>query len=93
MKFRNYLKAVKFYFLLEIIFALVLLISIIFSGKSVYEMYVSLGKSLAIVNHLRAASEIIGRFQYLVKFLLVSLTGFFIAKNFRLVYGKLKNML
>ena len=93
MKFRYYLKAVGIYYLLSAVFALASLVLLIFSAKGVFEAHILYGKAPTVAMYLRGLAQVAGSFQFSVKILLVSLTGFFVARNFRLVYAKAKECL
>lgn len=97
MKFRKYLKIIKIYFLFGIIIAHVSLVMLIFGSKSMFEMFSQsreLHKEIPVIAiYFRAINQIVGRIHFQLYRLLISLTIFFIAKNFKLVYGKIREYL
>ena len=94
MKFRSYLKIIKIYFLLSIVSAFVSFVTVIFGGKSLLEMalqYGEVNKEIPkIALYLRGINQTIARIHFQLYTLLICLIIFFIAKNFKLVYGKLR---
>ena len=94
MKFRSYLKIIKIYFLLSIVSAFVSFVAVIFGGKSLLEMalqYGEVNKEIPkIALYLRGINQTIARIHFQLYTLLICLIIFFIAKNFKLVYGKLR---
>ena len=94
MKFRSYLKIIKIYFLLSIVSAFVSFVTVIFGGKSLLEMalqYGEVNKEIPkIALYLRGINQTIARIHFQLYTLLICLTVFFIAKNFKLVYGKIQ---
>lgn len=94
MKFRSYLKIIKIYFLLTIVFAFVSFVIVIFGGKSLFEtvsLYGEMNRDIPkVALYLSATNQIIEGIRFNIKILLTGLTVFFIAKNFKLVYGKLR---
>lgn len=94
MKFRSYLKIIKIYFLLSIVSAFVSFVAVIFGSKSLLEMalqYGEVNKEIPkIALYLRGINQTIARIHFQLYTLLICLIIFFIAKNFKLVYGKLR---
>ena len=94
MKFRSYLKIIKIYFLLSIVSAFVSFVTVIFGGKSLLEMalqYGEVNKEIPkIALYLRGINQTIARIHFQLYTLLICLIIFFIAKNFKLVYGKIR---
>ncbi|MBQ2464929.1 MAG: hypothetical protein II507_08095 [Treponema sp.] len=94
MKFRSYLKIIKIYFLLSILSAFVSFVTVIFGSKSLLEMalqYGEVNKEIPkIALYLRGINQTIARIHFQLYTLLICLIIFFIAKNFKLVYGKLR---
>ena len=90
MKFRHYLKALKIYSLLNIILGIVVFIAFLVSIKNVYEVYVVPYSAKTIVNHIYAITQILLSLPLIIEGFIVALIGFFIAKNFMIVYGNLK---
>ena len=94
MKFKSYLTANKILSVINIVFALVSLVIVILGSKTVFEMF-KLSRELhkeipAIALYFRAINQIVEGVRFNIKILLTGLTVFFIAKNFKLVYGKLR---
>ena len=90
MKFRNYLKVLKIFFVIEIIVAIVLLVCFCLGAKGVYKMFLDIGSGTAAFKHIRALEQILGRIPFLLRFVLVFLSGFFVVKNFKTIYSKLR---
>ena len=94
MKFRSYLKIIKIYFLLSIVLTLICLGILIPGSKSLFEMalqYGEVNKEIPkIALYLRGINQTIARIHFQLYTLLTCLIIFFIAKNFKLVYGKLR---
>ena len=94
MKFRSYLKIIKIYFLLSIVSAFVSFVAVIFGSKSLLEMalqYGEVNKEIPkIALYLRGINQTIARIHFQLYTLLICLIIFFIAKNFKLVYGKIR---
>ena len=94
MKFRSYLTANKILSVINIVFALVSLVIVILGSKTVFEMvslYGELHKEIpAVAIYLRAINQIVEGVRFNLEILLAGLTMFFAAKNFKLVYGKLR---
>lgn len=97
MKFRSYLTANKILSVINIVFALVSLVILILGSKSIFEMvslYGEMNKDIpAIALYLRAINQIVEGVRFNLEILLAGLTMFFAAKNFKLVYGKLREYL
>ena len=94
MKFRSYLKIIKIYFLLSIVLTLICLGILIPGSKSLFEMalqYGEVNKEIPkIALYLRGINQIVEGVRFNLEILLAGLTMFFAAKNFKLVYGKLR---
>lgn len=94
MKFRSYLKIIKIYFLLSIVSAFVSFVTVIFGSKSLLEMalqYGEVNKEIPkIALYLRGINQTIALIHFQLYTLLICLIIFFIAKNFKLVYGKIR---
>ena len=90
MKFRNYLKVLKIFFVIEIIVVIVLLVCFCLGAMSVYNMFLSVSSVTVDFKHIRALEQILGRIPFLLRFVLVSLSGFFVVKNFKTIYSKLR---
>ncbi|MBR0124743.1 MAG: hypothetical protein IJM03_05280 [Treponema sp.] len=94
MKFRSYLTANKILSVINIVFALVSLVILILGSKSIFEMvslYGEMNKDIpAIALYLRAINQIVEGVRFNLEILLAGLTMFFAAKNFKLVYGKIR---
>ncbi len=94
MKFRSYLTANKILSVINIVFALVSLVIVILGSKTVFEMvslYGEMNKEIpAIAIYLRAINQIVEGVRFNLEILLAGLTMFFAEKNFKLVYGKLR---
>ena len=97
MKFRSYLTANKILSVINIVFALVSLVILILGSKSIFEMvslYGEMNKDIpAIALYLRAINQIVEGVRFNLEILLAGLTMFFAAKNFKLVYGKIREYL
>ena len=97
MKFRSYLTANKILSVINIVFALVSLVILILGSKSIFEMvslYGEMNKDIpTIAIYLRAINQIVEGVRFNLEILLAGLTMFFAAKNFKLVYGKLREYL
>ena len=50
-------------------------------------------KVLKIYFDIRALEQILGRIPFLLRFVLVFLSGFFVVKNFKMIYSKLREYL
>ncbi len=90
MKFKNYLKFLKIYFLFNLVLGIVFFILFAVGAKGVFQMLFYNQAGSTIVRILKAVNGIAGRIPFLLETFLVSLTGFFIAKNFKIIYGSLK---
>ena len=94
MKFKSYLTANKILSVINIVFALVSLVILILGSKTVFEMFKLSGEMNkdipAIAIYLRAINQIVEGVRFNLEILLAGLTIFFSAKNFKLVYGKLR---
>ena len=97
MKFRSYLTANKILSVINIVFALVSLVIVILGSKTVFEMFKLSGEMNkdipAIAIYLRAINQIVEGVRFNLEILLAGLTMFFAAKNFKLVYGKIREYL
>ncbi|MBR3549736.1 MAG: hypothetical protein IKN90_06620 [Treponema sp.] len=97
MKFRSYLTANKILSVINIVFALVSLVIVILGGKSLFEtvsLYGEMNKDIpAIALYFRAINQIVEGVRFNLEILLAGLTMFFAAKNFKLVYGKIREYL
>ena len=94
MKFRSYLTANKILSVINIVFALVSLVILILGSKTVFEMF-KLSRELhkeipAIAIYLRAINQTVEGVRFNLEILLAGLTMFFATKNFKLVYGKIR---
>ena len=94
MKFRTYLTILKINCLLTIIFAHVTLVIFIPGAKSLFEMFTYQSEAVKgtrlIAMYFRAISQILSRIHFQLDMLLLALIFFFAIKNFKLVYGKLR---
>ena len=94
MKFRSYLTANKILSVINIVFALVSLVIVILGSKTVFEMvslYGEMNKDIpAIALYFRAINQTVEGVRFNLEILLAGLTMFFAAKNFKLVYGKIR---
>ena len=97
MKFRSYLTANKILSVINIVFALVSLVIVILGSKTVFEMvslYGEMNKDIpAVAIYLRAINQTVEGVRFNLEILLAGLTIFFIVKNFKLVYGKIREYL
>ena len=85
MKCKHYLSAAKILFFLHIGISVFCIGVLVVTAPRLYHTFCS-----EQCGFFRAISEIILRIQYQIQLLLISLTGFFIVKNFKFVYGNLK---
>ena len=90
MKFRNYLKVLKIFFVIEIIVVIVLLVCFCLGAMSVYNMFLSVSSVTVDFKHIRALEQFLGGIPFLLRWVLVSLSGFFVVKNFKTIYSKLR---
>lgn len=93
MKIKHYLKALKIYFLLSIIFVFALLIVFLFGIKGVYQLFLMNEEVFSIANCIKAMTNVLLGLPGIIEALIVSLIGFFITKNFKIVYGNLMRFL
>ena len=97
MKFRSYLTANKILSVINIVFALVSFVIVILGSKTVFEMFKLSGEMNkdipAIALYFRAINQIVEGVRFNLEILLAGLTMFFVAKNFKLVYGKIREYL
>lgn len=91
MKINHYLKVLKICFLINIILGSAFLILFLLGAKDAYKMFLAY-EGTSIVKHIHAISEILLRVPPVLETVIVALIGFFIARNFRLVYGKIKHL-
>ena len=97
MKFRSYLTANKILSVINIVFALVSLVIVILGSKTVFEMF-KLSRELhkeipAVAIYIRAINQTVEGIRFNLETLLAGLTMFIAAKNFKLVYGKIREYL
>ena len=92
MKFSTYLKACRIYFIIQIIFATVMIFVVPFALKVFLNIDFSGNKNLNAAKYLFAFYQIFGRILQLIKVLLLSLTALFITMHFKTLYSELKKL-
>ncbi len=94
MKFRHYVKFAKIYFIINALYFLIMA-PVAFYGWNVWweAINCSYSELPVAMKYLLTLCEILGRIHFAVLGVLVNLTGFFITKNFKTVYGSIKEFL